>query len=114
MVKHIFHLSNGSAGARTIATASTTEGLPMTRYIASKRMKELNFVSCQLPSHSYKRGGNEHISIPNTLSRQFKTEQPNQVWCGDVTYIWTGKRWAYLAVVLDLYASGLGHVSFSR
>ncbi|EKT0593634.1 DDE-type integrase/transposase/recombinase, partial [Morganella morganii] len=25
-------------------------------------------------------------------------------WCGDVTYIWTGKRWAYLAVVLDLFA----------
>ena len=22
----------------------------------------------------------------------------------DVTYIWTGKRWAYLAVVLDLFA----------
>jgi len=26
------------------------------------------------------------------------------VWYGDVTYIWTGKRWAYLAVVLDLFA----------
>ncbi len=29
---------------------------------------------------------------------------PNQVWCGDVTYIWTGTQWAYLAVVLDLFA----------
>ena len=27
-----------------------------------------------------------------------------QVWCGDVTYIWTGKRWAYLAVVLETQA----------
>ncbi|EFT8085260.1 DDE-type integrase/transposase/recombinase [Salmonella enterica] len=26
------------------------------------------------------------------------------MWCGDVTCIWTGKRWAYLAVVLDLFA----------
>ncbi len=26
------------------------------------------------------------------------------MWCGDVTYIWTGKRWANLAVVLDLFA----------
>ncbi|EPM3574622.1 DDE-type integrase/transposase/recombinase [Salmonella enterica] len=26
------------------------------------------------------------------------------MWCGNVTYIWTGKRWAYLAVVLDLFA----------
>ncbi len=34
----------------------------------------------------------------------FAVTEPNQVWCGDVTYIWTGKRWAYLAVVLDLFA----------
>jgi putative transposase len=30
--------------------------------------------------------------------------QPDQVWCGDVTFIWTGNRWAYLAVVMDLFA----------
>jgi putative transposase len=26
------------------------------------------------------------------------------VWCGDVTYVWVGNRWAYLAVVLDLFS----------
>ena len=45
-----------------------------------------------------------HVAIPNYLERQFAVTEPNQVWCGDVTYIWTGKRWAYLAVVLDLFA----------
>ncbi len=50
------------------------------------------------------RGGHEHVVIPNYLERQFAVTEPNQVWCGDVTYIWTGKRWAYLAVVLDLFA----------
>ena len=29
---------------------------------------------------------------------------PNQVWVGDVTYILAGNRWAYLAVVIDLFA----------
>jgi putative transposase len=38
------------------------------------------------------------------LARQFAVAQPNQVWCGDVTYIWVGNRWAYLAVVMDLFA----------
>ena len=104
MVKHVHNLSNGSAGARTIATVSTTQGLPMSRYVARKRMQTLKLVSCQLPVHRYKRSGNEHVAIPNTLNREFKVSGPNQVWCGDVTYIWTGKRWAYLAVVLDLYA----------
>lgn len=44
------------------------------------------------------------VEIPNLLDRQFAVTQPNQVWCGDVTYIWTGNRWAYLAVVMDLFA----------
>jgi len=30
--------------------------------------------------------------------------EPDTVWCGDVTYIWVGNRWAYLAVVIDLFA----------
>lgn len=103
-VKRIHSLSNGSAGARTIAIISTSEALPMSRYVAGKRMKELEIVSCQLPGHHYKKAGNEHLAILNTLNREFAVNSPNQVWCGDVTYIWTGKRCSYLAVVLDLYA----------
>lgn len=66
-------------------------------------MARLVLVSCQQPVHRYKRGGHEHIFILNHLGRQFAVTEPDQVWCGDVTYIWTGKRWAYLAVVLDLF-----------
>ena len=113
-VKRIHGLSNGSAGARTIATISTTEGLPMSRYIAGKRMKELKLVSCQMPAHRYKKTGNEHLAIPNTLNRKFTVDRPNKAWCGDVTYVWTGKRWSYLAVVLDLYARQIVGWAFSN
>jgi putative transposase len=40
----------------------------------------------------------------NTLNRQFTVAQPNQVWAGDITYIWTMEGWLYLAVILDLYS----------
>lgn len=76
----------------------------MGRWLAGRLMKELGLVSCQQPTYRYKRGGHEHVAIPNYLERQFAVTEPNQVWCGDVIYIWTGKRWAYLAVVLDLFA----------
>lgn len=76
----------------------------MGRWLAGRLMKELRVVSCQQPTHCYKRGGHEHIAIPNHLELQFEVTEPNQVSWGDVTYIWTGKRWAYLAVVLDLFA----------
>ena len=40
----------------------------------------------------------------NTLNRQFTVEAPNQVWAGDITYVWTAEGWLYLAVLLDLYS----------
>jgi putative transposase len=104
MVRAIHVESRGSAGARTVAEIATTRGLPMSRFVATGLMKELELVSCQLPSHQYRKGSQEHVMIPNTLDRQFDVVNPNQYWCGDVTYIWTGNRWAYLAIVLDLFA----------
>jgi len=104
LVREAHSVSNGSAGARTVANIVSTAGTPLNRYFAGKYMQEMGLVSCQQPSHSYKRGGQEHVAIPNILSREFNVDKPDSVWCGDVTFIWTGNRWAYLAVVLDLYA----------
>ncbi len=59
----------------------------MGRWLAGRLMKELGLVSCQQPTHRYKRVGHEHIAIPNRLERQFAVTEPNQVWCGDVTYL---------------------------
>ncbi|EAS0547739.1 IS3 family transposase [Salmonella enterica] len=103
-VRELHGISHGSAGARSIATMATRRGYQMGRWLAGRLMKELGLVSCQQPTHRYKRGSHEHVAIPNHLERQFAVTEPNQVWCGDVTYIWTGKRWGYLAVVLDLFA----------
>ena len=103
-VSEAFRLSQSSAGARTISGILTAKGLKVGRYLAQKLMKELGLVSCQLPSHKYQKQSKEHVEIPNRLDRQFAVTEPNQVWCGDVTYVWTGSRWAYLAVVLDLFA----------
>jgi putative transposase len=107
MVKNIYAESNSSAGARTISVIATTRGLAMSRYVATRLMKEQGLVSCQLPSHKYKKATQPHVAIPNTLERQFAVCQPDQVWCGDITFIWTGNRWAYLAVVMDLFARKL-------
>ena len=67
-------------------------------------MKELNLIGKQLGPHAYKQATVERIDIPNELNREFDVEGTNHVWCGDITYVWAGGRWRYLAVVLDLYA----------
>lgn len=104
MIKSVHKLSNGSAGARSIAGMVSAQGVPLSRYRAGGFMKRLGLVSTQLPVHRYRKAAQPHVNIPNTLNRAFTPKTPNQVWCGDVTYIWTGKCWSYLAVVLDLYA----------
>jgi putative transposase len=40
----------------------------------------------------------------NLVQRNFMPEHPDQVWAGDITYVWTGEGWLYLAVVLDLFS----------
>ena len=41
---------------------------------------------------------------PNRLDRQFTVPQPNQIYVGDITYIYTLEGWLYLAVVIDFYS----------
>jgi len=104
LIKSIFAERNGSAGARTIAQISTHRGHALSRYRASRLMKDCHLRSCQQPKHNYKRAKKEHVAIPNHLNREFNVTKPSEVWCGDVTYILTGKRWTYLAIVMDLFS----------
>ena len=41
-------------------------------------------------------------AAPNHLNRQFRVDRPDQVWAGDITYLWTSEGWVYLSVLLDL------------
>jgi len=50
---------------------------------------------------------------PNVLQRDFAPDQPNSTWATDITYVWTGEGWLYLAVVLDLFCRRVGLPRFS-
>lgn len=96
--------SRGSAGARTLSAALRMEGINVGRFLAGRLMKEAHLFSSQCRKHRYRRAEGESVIASNVLNRQFTVSGPNQVWCGDVTYIWAGSRWIYLAAVMDLYA----------
>lgn len=80
------------------------EGMVIGRFKVRRLMQELSLVCKQPRPHAYKQATVERPDIPNLLAREFTVEKPNPVWCGDITYIWSGQCWNYLAVVLDLYA----------
>lgn len=106
-LKRWFGLSGGSAGQRSLVTLLAEAGFNTSRWLVRKLMKQAGLVSRQQRAHRYAKAEKAHLSIPNVLNRQFQPSQPNQVWAGDVTYIWSGSDWLYLAVVIDLYARRL-------
>jgi putative transposase len=70
------------------------------------RIMRTEFIRSQ---RGYKRhggfpGGSLSHVAPNTLSRQFEVNQPNQSWVTDFTYIRTHEGWLYLTVVIDLFS----------
>ena len=103
-VNAAFTESRCSAGTRTIKGMLADDGIEIGRYLIGKLMSELDLVCKQPGPHRYKQATVVHHNIPNTLNRVFDVNRPNQVWCGDITYIWGGSHWLYLAVVIDLYA----------
>jgi len=45
-----------------------------------------------------------HAISPNRLQRDFRTNVPDEVYVGDITYIHTQQGWLYLAVIIDLFS----------
>lgn len=103
-VVDIHQASRQAAGSRTITGQLQQQGESIGRYKVRRLMQEAGLNSKQPGKHRYKPATKPSDIAENHLNRQFTVEQPNQVWCGDVTYIWSGTQWLYLALVIDLYA----------
>ena len=50
----------------------------------------------------------------NLLEQDFSAATTNERWASDITYLWTGQGWLYLAVVMDLYSRRIIGWSMSR
>ena len=102
-IKRLFTESRGSAGSRTLMMMMRDNGYSIGRFKVRRLMQEAELTSKQPGAHKYKPAAHERPDIPNHLNREFDVSGPNQVWCGDITYIWAGSKWCYLAVIIDLH-----------
>ncbi|OQK15579.1 transposase [Methyloprofundus sedimenti] len=96
--------SRSSAGSRTLSAQLKQQGESVGRFKTRSLMQEAELTSKQPGAHRYKVAEKPSNIADNHLNREFSTELANQVWCGDVTYIWSGTGWIYLALVIDLNA----------
>ena len=69
-------------------------------------MQKYNLLSV-VRRKKYRNYGKYLHRYPNLLSRNFKTERPNQKWVTDISYIKTGQGTLYLSVIRDLYDNSI-------
>lgn len=73
--------------------------IPCSRGRVHRLMKRLNIHSARKKAYKSTTNSNHSYPIaPNLLERQFRFEQPNKAWVGDITYIPTDEDWLYLAM----------------
>ena len=105
-VKAIAAETRSSYGSRRMAKQLQDDGFAVGRYKARRLMQQAAVtVRRPKPHHPVTTDSRHGYAVaPNLLARQFTVGQPNQVWVGDITYVWTAEGWLYVAVLLDLYA----------
>lgn len=105
-IREAFAKSRGTYGHRRIYDALKSGPVRGSRRLILRLMNQMQLEAAPWRPSPYAalRKAQEAILCPNLLDRRFKPSGRNQVWSGDITYIWTRKGWVYLAVVLDLFS----------
>ena len=107
LIKDIFYQYREVYGTRRIKKVLVQEyGVIVSTRKIAKIMKSLGLiVKMKRKFKVITTDSNHNYRIsPNRLQRDFRTNVPNEVYVGDITYIRTQQGWLYLAVVIDLYS----------
>lgn len=105
-VKAIAAQTRYSYGSRRMAKQLQAEGFAVGRYKARRLIHQAEVVVQRRKKRQPVTTDSRHRYgiAPNVLAREFDVEQPNHIWVGDITYVWTAEGWLYVAVLLDLYS----------
>jgi len=104
-IRHYFDKSEQTYGVERIYRDLKAEGLKIGKSRVSRLMKEMGLVAVARKKFKVTTDSNHNKEVaPNLLAQDFSADYPDQVWVGDISYIWTQEGWLYLAVVLDLFS----------
>jgi transposase InsO family protein len=104
-IKQIHQKSRNSYGSPRIHASLKHKGFNVGRHRVARLMSKLGI--CVQPKRKFKTTTDSNHPFPiaeNVLNRNFTTQQPDQTWVADITYIATTQGWLYLAVVIDLFS----------
>jgi len=105
--------SDGTYGSPRIHAELKEGGIPCGEAKVARLMHKAGLKGC--PKRRFRVTTRSGLArAENLLDQNFSAELPNERWASDITYIWTGQGWLYLAVVMDLYSRRIIGWSMSR
>jgi len=98
-----FKASKNTYGSPRVCNSLNQKGIKISKSTVARIMKRLGiharprrkFIHTTDSKHDFK-------VFENILNRNFKSNQMNQKWVSDITYISTKQGWIYLTIILDL------------
>ena len=103
----LFHYkkSKRTYGLPRILAAIRRQGLKVNKKRVAKLMRENNIKAKTKRRFKVTTVQNSKaVASENLLNQNFSSSKENQIWTGDITYLWTKEGWLYLAVVMDIYS----------
>lgn len=115
LVRAIHKESRGTYGSRSISRALRSTNIPCGRRRAKTLMNLAGVSARQTKKFKITTDSKHNLPVaPNLLNRDFTVSAINTAWVSDITYVWTGQGWLYLAVIIDLFSRRVVGWSMSR
>jgi transposase InsO family protein len=100
ILRHLHAQARGNPGVRRLRAALAATG----HRVGHQRVHRLMRLAGLRGRHpkAWKRTtvhGDKPVNAPDLIGRSFTAAEPNQKWCGDITYVKTWDGWAYVATI---------------
>lgn len=104
-VANLYEEFEARYGAPRLAKELNEQGYSCSENFVAKLMSEQGIRARNGKGFKYSRHSLTMNNVSdNLLWRDFSAEDVNKKWTSDITYIWVGDRWVYLATVMDLFS----------
>ena len=104
-ILEIYQESHQNYGASKIAECLRREGEKIADKTVGNYMRELGIKAQYVKPYIVTTIRPDLSSrLRNILKEKFNPEEPDAVWCSDITYIWTYEGFVYLTSIMDLYS----------